>query len=180
MFQYWNFLNTREYERKEKLQNLRSKGSRNKFKGGSSTMPIPLDDTSDNSNCDRISGNGEKCYLSNEDPKLPPHISECLKYAKEVSDIFSSTIRLEYTKMKSPNIGKQTEVSDEETVWSQAKRVAKMVAIQNQNLDRLVELVEEKVKKDCPSYDATQIRMIAKRNINSAGKSSFLRGYNFN
>ena len=140
-------------------------------------MPIALDETSDNSNCDRISDRGEKFYQSNEDPNLPSHISECLKYAKDVSDIFSSTIRSEYTKTKSLNTGKQSGVSDEETVWNQAKRVAKMVAIQNQNLDRLVEIVEEKVKKDCPSYDATQIRIIAKRNVNHAGESSFLRGY---
>ena len=171
--QYWRVLSNKEDERKGRIQNLRLKGSRKKIQRGTSIQPIPLDETSDNSICDRNNSNGNTSDPSIEGSNTPSNISECLRYAKEVSDIFSSSIKSEKVKWNSLRIaGKKSNVVDEETVWKQAKRVAKMVAIQNKNLDRLVELVMVNTSKECPSYDVTELKNIAKANAKTTNEPS--------
>lgn len=173
LYKYWSVLSSKEDERKGRIRNSRLKGSRKNIKSGTSIQPIPLDETSDNSICDRNNSYGNTSDPSINSSKTPSTISECLRYAKEVSDIFSSSIKSENAKWNSLRIAdKKSNVVDEETVWKQAKRVAKMVAIQNKNLDRLVELVMVNTSKECPSHDVTELKYIAKTNANTTEKSS--------
>jgi len=100
--------------------------------------------------------------ISAEDSNAPSTISECLGYAKEVSDIFSHSIKSEKEKWKKHrNVDLGCDV-EEDVVWKHAKRVAKMIAIQSQNLDHLVELIGESVAKECPNYDVELLKDIAK------------------
>merc|ERR1711981_521430 len=47
-----------------------------------------------------------------------------------------------------------------------------MVAIQNKNLDRLVELVMVNTSKVCPSYDVSELKNIAKTNAKNTDEAS--------
>ena len=53
-----------------------------------------------------------------------------------------------------------------------------MVAIQNKNLDRLVELIVENVSKDCPSYDTKELKNLAHYELNSSQDSLSYKGKN--
>ena len=53
-----------------------------------------------------------------------------------------------------------------------------MVAIQNKNLDRLVELIVENVSKDCPSYDTKELKDLAHYELNSSQDSLSYKGKN--
>ena len=114
---------------------------------------------------------------SREESITPSNISECLGYAKEVSDIFSSKIKSEQARWNSHRIaGKESNVFNEETIWKQAKRLAKMVAIQNENVNRLVELLMVNTSKECPSYDVTELKNIAKTNANPPDRTIQWKG----
>ena len=101
-------------------------------------------------------------------------ISQCLKYAEEVSNLFSDGLKSEKKKWKKHK--REDEASDEKVVWKHAKRVAKMVAIQNKNLDRLVELIVDNVSKDCPNYDTKELKDLAHYELNSSQDSLSYKG----
>ena len=101
-------------------------------------------------------------------------ISQCLKYAEEVSNLFSDGLKSEKKKWKKHK--REDEASDEKVVWKHAKRVAKMVAIQNKNLDRLVELIVDNVSKDCPNYDTKELKDLAHYELNSSQDSLSFKG----
>ena len=99
-------------------------------------------------------------------------ISQCLKYAKQVSGLFSDGVESEKRKWK--RLKEQDEdVNNEGVIWKHAKRVAKMVAIQSQNLDHLVELIAENVSKECPNHDPKEIKNLAKPGENSSDELSY-------
>ena len=99
-------------------------------------------------------------------------ISQCLKYAEQVSDLFSDGVKSEKRKWK--KLGEQDEnINDEKVIWKHAKRVAKMVAIQSENLDHLVELIAENVSKQCPNHDPKEIKKFAKPGLISSNNSSY-------
>ena len=115
----------------------------------------------------------ENTYSSDEVQPLST-ISQCLKYAEEVSDLFSDGLKSEKKKWK--KCKREDEASDEKVVWKHAKRVAKMIAIQNKNLDRLVELIVENVSKDCPNYDTKELKDLAHYELNSSQDSLSYKG----
>ena len=123
-------------ERRGRLQNLRLKGARKK---GKQIVPIgamALETvTSDNSNCDK-NYYSNKNDVSTENLDCPSAISDCLKYAKEVSDIFSHSIMSEKEKWKNLKNRDGECTSNEEIIWKQAKRFTKMIFLGNELLQK--------------------------------------------
>ena len=89
-------------------------------------------------------------------------ILQCLKFAEEVSEIFRGGIKSEKEKLKNLKTEVPENIQPENAVWKHAKRVAKMVALQNKNLVLLVDLVADQVAKDCPNHDVEELKRIAK------------------
>ena len=168
--QYWQSIIRNEEGRKGRLQKLRTKATSKKTRKLNPIQIIPLEnETSDNSG-----SHVKKCYdnksdISSEENKSST-ISECLAYAKEVSDIFSHGIKTEKEKWKKHRNAEPE--SDEDVVWKHAKRVAKMIAIQNQNLDHLVQLIGESVAKKCPNHNVKQLEEIANISPGAVNSSS--------
>ena len=101
-------------------------------------------------------------------------VSQCLKYAQEVANLFSDGLK--YEKKKWKRTGKADEICNEKVVWMHAKRISKMIAIQSKNLDHLVELMCDNVSKECPNHDSKELKDLAKYDTNSSHDYESFKG----
>ena len=127
---------------------------------------------SNNCNSDDTSHKNSSC---SDDSQPTTSISQCLRYARQVSDLFSDGLKAEKKKWKRHAITDELGATEKLT-WKHAKRVAKMVAIQNKNLDHLVELIVDNVSKECPNHDVEELKDIAKSKQDSSHDSLSYKG----
>ena len=140
---------------------LRIKVKNKNKKVANSIRPVCIDaDSSETSGCDEKNSHN-KCDKSKVE-NVSASILQCLKFAEEVSDIFTGGIKSEKEKLKNLKTEVPENIQPESVVWKHAKRVAKMVALQNKNLALLVSLVADQVAKDCPNHDVEELKRIAK------------------
>lgn len=167
IYKYWKANGVEEDRRKIRHQRIKNEAVNKNvvkmnFKRRSSGKEY-----SNNCNSDDTSHKNSSC---SDDSQPTTSISQCLRYARQVSDLFSDGLKAEKKKWKRHAITDELGATEKLT-WKHAKRVAKMVAIQNKNLDHLVELIVDNVSKECPNHDVEELKDIAKSKQDSSHDS---------